>query len=123
MVKADTATVCVPELELEIPPATQRGSITTVEGLLREAAAALRQLQPERAAEAPATAAALDTFLARLDACASADMPFTVELDDPAGNSYVESPHGGYSATGLLACRWVHLMWSGRLASNFCSFV
>ena len=56
VVKSDSATVRVPELEFEIPAATQRGSITTVEGLLRDAADALRALQPERLAADPAQA-------------------------------------------------------------------
>lgn len=54
--KSDSATVRVPELEFEIPVDTQRGSITTVEGLLRDAADALRALQPERLAADPAQA-------------------------------------------------------------------
>ena len=53
VVKSDSATVRVPELDFEIPAATQRGSITTVEGLLRDAADALRALQPERTAADP----------------------------------------------------------------------
>ena len=53
VVKSDSATVRVPELDFEIPPGTQRGTITTVEGLLREAADALRALQPERTAARP----------------------------------------------------------------------
>ena len=54
VVKSDSATVRVPELDFEIPADTQRGSITTVEGLLRDASDALRALQPERKAAAPA---------------------------------------------------------------------
>jgi hypothetical protein len=56
VVKSDTATAGVPELAFEIPADTQRGSITTVEGLLRDAAEALRALQPERTAADPAQA-------------------------------------------------------------------
>ncbi len=56
VVKSDTATAIVPELAFEIPADTQRGSITTVEGLLRDAAEALRALQPERTAADPAQA-------------------------------------------------------------------
>ncbi len=37
MVKSDSATVTIPELDFEIPAATQKGSITTVEGLLSDA--------------------------------------------------------------------------------------
>ena len=63
VVKSDSATVSIPELEFEIPAATQRGCITTVEGLLREAGAALGELQPQRRAHDAATAAAIDDFL------------------------------------------------------------
>ena len=37
VVKSDSATVTIPELDFEIPAATQKGSITTVEGLLSDA--------------------------------------------------------------------------------------
>ena len=63
VVKADSATATVPELEFEIPAGTQRGTITTVEGLLREASDALRVLQPQRALHDPDTAAAVAAFL------------------------------------------------------------
>ena len=42
VVKSDSATVRVPELDFEIPPDTQKGTITTVDGLLSNAAADLR---------------------------------------------------------------------------------
>ena len=45
VVKSDSASATVPEIELEIPTATQKGTITTVEGLLSEAASGLRALQ------------------------------------------------------------------------------
>lgn len=63
VVKSDAATASVPELEFEIPPATQKGTITTVEGLLREAGDALRALQPQRVLQAPEVAAAVAAFL------------------------------------------------------------
>ena len=36
-------TVKIPELNFEIPPQTQKGSLTTVEGLIQKAAEGLRQ--------------------------------------------------------------------------------
>jgi zinc finger protein len=42
VVKSNTATVTVPELQFEIPPGTQKGVITTMEGLLTDASAGLR---------------------------------------------------------------------------------
>lgn len=61
--KSDSATVTVPELEFEIPMGTQKGTITTVEGMLREAGDALRALQPQREQQYPETAAAISQFL------------------------------------------------------------
>ena len=42
VVKSDSATVTIPELDFEIPAATQKGSITTVEGLLSDASENLK---------------------------------------------------------------------------------
>jgi C4-type Zn-finger protein len=42
VVKSNSATVTVPELQFEIPPGTQKGVITTVEGLLTDASTGLR---------------------------------------------------------------------------------
>ena len=63
VVKSDSATVTVPELEFEIPMGTQKGIITTVEGMLREASEALSVLQPQRAQQDPETAAVISQFL------------------------------------------------------------
>ena len=49
-------------------------------------------LQEERRLVAPDQASALDAFLANLDACIATERDFTLVLDDPAGNSYVERP-------------------------------
>lgn len=51
--KSDSAVVRIPELDFEIPAATQKSKITTVEGLLSEAASDLRLLQV--AASTPAS--------------------------------------------------------------------
>lgn len=64
-----------------------------MEGLLTRAAEDLRALQVERRAADPATAAALDTFLGKLDAAAEGRRAFTLVLDDPTGNSFIENPH------------------------------
>ena len=42
IVKSDSATIRIPELDFEIPAATQKGTISTVEGLLSDAATNLR---------------------------------------------------------------------------------
>ena len=46
--KADSAVVKIPELDFEIPPNTQRGVITTVEGVLSRSINDLLKEQPNR---------------------------------------------------------------------------
>ncbi|KAM2949222.1 hypothetical protein FF1_036139 [Malus domestica] len=91
VVKSESATIKIPELDFEIPLESQRGSLSTVEGILLRAADELQALQEERKKVDPQTAEALDQFLLKLRACATADIPFTFILDDPAGNSFVEN--------------------------------
>jgi ZPR1 zinc finger protein len=95
VVKSETASVKVPELDFEIPAGTQSGTITTVEGILTEAATAMRSQQELRKIEDPEGAAALETFLEKLDAAASGGTAFTLIVDDPAGNAGVESTGPG----------------------------
>ena len=102
VVKSDSAVVTVPELELEIPAATQKGSITTVEGLLMDTASNIKLLQEERRAADPTTAKLIDDFLAKLDSCQQGKRDFTVIVNDPAGNSYVESPGGNPRQDSIL---------------------
>ncbi|XP_021735966.1 zinc finger protein ZPR1-like [Chenopodium quinoa] len=93
VVKSESATIKIPELDFEIPPVSQRGSLSTVEGILTRAASDLEALQEERRKEDPTTAEAIDQFLLKLRACATANSSFTFVLDDPAGNSFIENPH------------------------------
>ena len=48
VVKSDTAAVHIPELDFEVPPTTQVGVVTTVEGIITEAISGLGQEQPTR---------------------------------------------------------------------------
>jgi len=43
IVKSNHATVTLPELQFEIPPGTQAGVITTLEGMLTDATSGLRR--------------------------------------------------------------------------------
>lgn len=92
VVKSETATIKIPELDFEIPPEAQRGSLSTVEGILVRAADELQALQDERKKVDPQTAEAIDEFLVKLRACAAGNSSFTFVLDDPSGNSFIENP-------------------------------
>lgn len=93
LVKGEKATFSIPELEFEIPSGTQGGVFTTVEGLMDRALENLEQTQPLRRARDAAGADAVDGFVSKLRAYRSGDhFPFTVVLDDPSGNSFLENP-------------------------------
>lgn len=110
LIKSESASVLIPYLDFEIPPGTQRGSITTVEGIIRTAAEKLQAVQPERLRLGD-----VDNFhrchvviealrrIVGIDASDPDDddnheehvriFPFDIVLDDPAGNSFIENLH------------------------------
>uniref|UniRef100_A0A8C7Q0Z9 ZPR1 zinc finger n=1 Tax=Oncorhynchus mykiss TaxID=8022 RepID=A0A8C7Q0Z9_ONCMY len=90
VVKADSATTRIPELDFEIPPYTQKGSLSTIEGLIDRAVAGLEQDQQLRNATAPEVAVKIDEFIDKLKKLKEG--VFTLVIDDPSGNSFVENP-------------------------------
>lgn len=111
VVKAETASVTLDELALEIPAATQRGVLSTVEGLVNGALDGLAQEQEYRRVRLfvvqdhihihlihrvlqtnhPELYEKIEGILATLRSYLTGTDPFTLTLDDPAGNSYIES--------------------------------
>ncbi|CAM9801757.1 unnamed protein product [Hapterophycus canaliculatus] len=94
VIKSDFATVTFKEIEFEIPP-RQRGEVTTVEGLLRTSAEKLgeaQDLRMERSPEVGAQIAGVISRLALMSAGVDSEFPFTMVVDDPSGNSFVENP-------------------------------
>ncbi|XP_072947049.1 zinc finger protein ZPR1 [Epargyreus clarus] len=92
VVKSDYTSVRIPELDFEIPAQSQKGEITTVEGIVARAMAGLAQDQAARRAEHPAAAEQIDCFLQRLQALRALDKTWTLELTDISGNCFVENP-------------------------------
>ncbi|XP_042508897.1 zinc finger protein ZPR1-like [Macadamia integrifolia] len=101
VIKSDSASIQIPELDFEIPPEAQRGKLSTIEGILLRAVDELHALQEERKKVVPETAEALDQFLIKLKSCATGDIRFTFILDDPAGNSFIENPFAPSSDPSL----------------------
>ncbi|KAG6900071.1 hypothetical protein C0993_003421 [Termitomyces sp. T159_Od127] len=110
IIRSPSCEVVIPELELTLPP-TSRGQLTTVEGLVRNVHADLSMDQPLRRIQDPAGAATIQGLLDKLQAilgdddddagqdevaakkASDKDAPlpaFTLRLDDPAGNSWIE---------------------------------
>jgi len=100
LVKSDYATVTIPELELEIPPKGQKGEITTVEGVLERTIAGLEQDQPVRRHMDPDGAKQIDDYVVKMRETLLLAKPFTVLLDDPSGNSFIENPNAPGPDTG-----------------------
>lgn len=109
LVKSATCTVIIPEFELTIPPS--KGQLTTVEGLLRDIVADLSTDQPLRRIQAEETYKKIQSILDAIKEILGDNddedeetvgpvkkaseqdsplKPFTVRLDDPAGNSFIE---------------------------------
>jgi zinc finger protein len=89
IIKSDSCTFSVPELDFEIP--AQRGSLSTIEGIISTALDELSMLQPQRLVADPETYEKIDSFIRRgREYAAGKVLPFTVTLDDPAGNSWID---------------------------------
>ena len=93
LVKSDRATISIPALDFEIPPNTQKGVFTTIEGVLDRALENLGASQAARRDVDAAGADAVEAFLGRLrELREGRALPFTLILDDPSGNSFLENP-------------------------------
>ena len=99
VVKSEFATITIPELELEIPPESQKGNLNTVEGIIEQTHDGLQLQQPLRKIQHPELYEKIEEFCKKLEEYRSGDVPFTLIVDDPAGNSYIEPIHDYYHPT------------------------
>ncbi|XP_850312.1 zinc finger protein ZPR1 [Canis lupus familiaris] len=102
VVKTDSATTRIPELDFEIPAFSQKGALTTVEGLISRAISGLEQDQPARRANEEPVAERIDEFIVKLKELKQVASPFTLIIDDPSGNSFVENPHAPQKDLALI---------------------
>jgi zinc finger protein len=89
IVKSETCVARCVELDLEIP--AQRGQLTTVEGLLSTVFEDLENDQSQRKSIQPEAYEKIQEFINKgREMIDGKHLPFTIKLDDPAGNSWVE---------------------------------
>jgi len=89
VVKSDTCVFRIEDIDLEIPPG--RGQLTNVEGILSMIAQDLEEKQPERKELVPEVHEKIAEVIKTLRAMTAGErLPFTISVDDPAGNSYIE---------------------------------
>ncbi|KAJ3025165.1 UNVERIFIED_CONTAM: hypothetical protein HDU68_007413 [Siphonaria sp. JEL0065] len=92
VVKSESASVKFVELDVEIPAATQRGVLTTIEGLISKSIEGLSVEQPSRQATTPEIYEKVEYVIQTLQSYLDGPQtPFTIEINDVAGNSYVEN--------------------------------
>ncbi|XP_044037887.1 zinc finger protein ZPR1 [Siniperca chuatsi] len=106
VVKADSATTRIPELDFEIPPYTQKGALSTIEGLLDRAVAGLEQDQPVRRTTDPEVAEKINEFIQKLRTLKEVENEFTLVIEDPSGNSFVENPFAPQKDEALTVSRF-----------------
>ncbi|ORX36680.1 ZPR1 zinc-finger domain-domain-containing protein [Kockovaella imperatae] len=103
MLKSDTAGLEIPEIDLVLQPGTLGGRFTTLEGLLNEI---YNELSTKVFRTGDSTTSGIgqqgmsavgsderkfEDFLKGLKDCMSAAKPFTIILDDPMSNSYLQN--------------------------------
>ncbi|XP_062450633.1 zinc finger protein ZPR1 [Rhea pennata] len=106
VVKTDCATIRIPELDFEIPAFTQKGVLTTIEGIIDRAVAGLEQDQPVRRATDEEVARKIDEFIGKLKQLKEVHSSFTFIIDDPSGNSFVENPHAPQKDEALVVVHY-----------------
>ncbi|KAL7624143.1 nucleolar zinc-finger protein [Parahypoxylon ruwenzoriense] len=88
VVKSDTATVKIIELDLEVPAG--RGQLTNVEGILTTIIDDLELGQEARKEQAPQVYTKIDEIIKKGRAMLAGEaFPFRLSVDDPAGNSWI----------------------------------
>lgn len=90
VLKSETASIKIPECELEVNQGTLGGKFTTIEGLLGDIYKNLRDNNPFNIGDSAQENAIFQTLLAHLDDYKTNKVPFTIIIEDPLSNSYIE---------------------------------
>ncbi|KAI4288301.1 MAG: hypothetical protein L6R35_002438 [Caloplaca aegaea] len=91
IVKSDTAVFRLEELDIEMPPG--HGQLTNIEGILLEILKDLESGQRSRKKEDPDLWEKVDVVVqSLLKRSMGQELPFTITIDDPSGNSWIEPP-------------------------------
>ncbi|CAO1441283.1 unnamed protein product [Diamesa serratosioi] len=93
VVKSDSCSVRIEELDFEVPAKTQKGEVTTVEGIIMRCVTGLTQDQVLRRIEHPEAAEQIDQFIIKLENLKTLEKPFTLIIDDMSGDAHIENPN------------------------------
>uniref|UniRef100_A0A1B6GWC0 Zinc finger protein ZPR1 n=1 Tax=Cuerna arida TaxID=1464854 RepID=A0A1B6GWC0_9HEMI len=109
IIKSDYTSIRIPEVDFEIPSQSQKGEVTTVEGVIDRAITGLIQDQEVRRAEHAEIAKQVDDFIEKLKKLKTVASPFTMILEDISGNTFVSNPKAPQRD---LACKVVQFVRS-----------
>lgn len=107
VVKSDYTSVRIEELDFEIPAKSQRGEVTTVEGIIDRVVNGLTQDQDKRRIEHPDVSAQIDAFVGKLQDLKKVEKPFTIIIDDICGDAHIENPAAPNSDPKLTITHYV----------------
>ena len=102
LVKMETASFRFENLDFEIPPMTQPGLFTTIEGIISRAIQGLQQNQPLRKYQQPDVFDAIENVIKKLSQILNGELEDTIILDDPSGNSFIQNPFAPQKDPNLL---------------------
>jgi zinc finger protein len=93
ILKSETCSVNIPELNLDLTPGTLGGRFTTIEGLLTQVLEELHSRVFTQTSDSmdDATKTRWTTFFARLQDAIDGKIPFTLIMEDPLASSYVQN--------------------------------
>lgn len=106
VVKSDYTSVKIPFLDFEIPSRSQKGEITTIEGIIERTINGLEQDQSERREKYPDAATQIDQFLKKLRKLKSLAEPFTMIFEDISGECHVENPKAPLQDDGCVTVQF-----------------
>lgn len=93
VVKSDFTSIKIPSLDFEIPAQSQKGEITSIEGIIERCISGLKQDQVRRKVESATIAQQIDEFLKKLEKLKSIEKPFIIIFEDILGECYIENPN------------------------------
>ncbi|PWN89275.1 zf-ZPR1-domain-containing protein [Acaromyces ingoldii] len=93
ILKSESAGLEIPEIDLHLAPGTLGGRFTTLEGLLQQVYDELSERVLMRG-DSSQHASNFEGFLGKLKSAMNAEIcPFTLILDDPLSDSYIQNPY------------------------------
>lgn len=90
VVVTEFCTVSLVEIDLELPPVASKTTLTTVEGILDSCIADLDQIKQLNQDASQEFLDKLTTVIEKLVEFKKGNVAFTLKLDDPSGNSYIQ---------------------------------